>query len=60
MTLSVSETERLLDQVEDAEGSLAIMLTSRHLSPMKESAKMWSSRLSRVSSVLAKVILMEL
>lgn len=56
MTLSVSETQRLIEQVEDAEGSLTSMLTSLHIGPMRATAKMWSKKLAQVSAVLAKVI----
>ncbi|XP_064629693.1 uncharacterized protein LOC135488785 isoform X2 [Lineus longissimus] len=45
-------TERLLEQLEDAEALLAGMLTSRYIGPMREEAASWAEKLKEVGEVL--------
>ncbi|XP_074662754.1 uncharacterized protein LOC141915202 [Tubulanus polymorphus] len=45
-------TERLLEQLEDAQALLANMLTSRHIGPLREEAASWAEKLKEVGEVL--------
>ena len=50
--LDKSNTERLIEQLEDAEALLANMLTSRFIGPMREEAASWAEKLKEVGEVL--------
>lgn len=50
--LSVESTERLLDQLEDARATLALMLTSRYIGPLREEVAGWAQKLKDVQEVL--------
>ncbi|CAH1799095.1 unnamed protein product [Owenia fusiformis] len=45
-------TERLLEQLEDAQALLAQMLTSRYIGPLREEAASWAEKLKEVAQVL--------
>ena len=45
-------TERLLEQLEDAQALLAQMLTSRYVGPLREEAASWAEKLKEVGEVL--------
>ncbi|XP_068697910.1 dynein axonemal heavy chain 8-like [Montipora foliosa] len=50
--LSHSNTEHLLDLLEDAQATLALMLTSRHIGPLRDEAAAWAIKLKEISEVL--------
>ena len=50
--LDKASTERLLEQLEDAQALLAQMLTSRHIGPLREEAASWAEKLKEVAQVL--------
>ncbi|XP_066278010.1 uncharacterized protein [Branchiostoma lanceolatum] len=50
--LAKDESERLLEQLEDAQALLATMLTSKHIGPLREEAASWAEKLKGVSEVL--------
>ncbi|CAG5121564.1 unnamed protein product, partial [Candidula unifasciata] len=52
MFLDKTFTERLLEQLDDAEALLATMLTSRYIGPLKDEAASWAEKLKEVSEVL--------
>jgi dynein heavy chain len=52
MYLDKSSTERLLEQLEDAQALLAQMLTSRYVGPLREEAASWAEKLKEVGQVL--------
>ena len=52
MYLDKTFTERLLEQLEDAQALLAQMLTSRYIGPLREEAAGWAEKLKEVSEVL--------
>lgn len=45
-------TGRLLEQLEDSQVTLASMLMSQHIAPMREDVATWSEKLKEVSHVL--------
>ncbi|KAL4232681.1 hypothetical protein ACF0H5_007369 [Mactra antiquata] len=45
-------TERLLEQLEDAQALLATMLTSRYIGPLRDEAASWAEKLKEVAEVL--------
>ncbi|KAL5009692.1 hypothetical protein ScPMuIL_011997 [Solemya velum] len=45
-------TERLLEQLEDAQALLANMLTSRYIGPLRDEAASWAEKLKEVAEVL--------
>ncbi|KAK6187606.1 hypothetical protein SNE40_005595 [Patella caerulea] len=45
-------TERLLEQLEDAQALLASMLTSRYIGPLRDEAASWAEKLKEVAEVL--------
>eukprot|EP00795_Rhopilema_esculentum_P017364 gene17364-8957_t len=45
-------TEKLLEIAEDAKSSLAIMLTSKHVAPLRDEAASWAVKLKEVGEVL--------
>ena len=55
MTLSVDQTQSLIDLLEDVQLNLATMLTLPHVAPVRDAAHKWASKLSLVSAVLEKV-----
>jgi len=57
--LSHSNTEHLLDLLEDAQATLALMLTSRHIGPLRDEAAAWAIKLKEISEVLEQVQLYE-
>ena len=52
MYLDKTSTERLLEQLEDAQALLAQMLTSRYVGPLREEAASWAEKLKEVGQVL--------
>ncbi|XP_059166583.1 dynein axonemal heavy chain 8-like [Physella acuta] len=52
MFLDKAFTERLLEQLEDAEALLAMMLTSRYIGPLRDEAASWAEKLKEVAEVL--------
>uniref|UniRef100_A0A2C9K4Z2 AAA+ ATPase domain-containing protein n=1 Tax=Biomphalaria glabrata TaxID=6526 RepID=A0A2C9K4Z2_BIOGL len=52
MYLDKAFTERLLEQLEDAEALLATMLTSRYIGPLRDEAASWAEKLKEVAEVL--------
>ena len=52
MYLDKAFTERLLEQLEDAQALLAQMLTSRYIGPLREEAASWAEKLKEVGEVL--------
>lgn len=50
--LEKSSTERVLEQLEDAQAMLAQMLTSRYIGPLREEAASWAEKLREVGDVL--------
>ncbi|CAK8694917.1 unnamed protein product [Clavelina lepadiformis] len=46
------DSERLLEQLEDAQALLANMLTSKHIGPLREEAASWAEKLKGVGEVL--------
>ena len=48
-------TEKLLEISEDAKASLAIMLTSKHVAPLRDEAASWAVKLKEVGEVLEQV-----
>jgi hypothetical protein len=52
--LSVRETQQLLEQLEDVAGTLAVMLASCHIKPVKGTAEAWSRRVNQISNILEK------
>lgn len=52
MYLNKQSTERLLEQLEDAQALLAQMLTSRYIGPLREEAASWAEKLKEVAEVL--------
>ena len=52
MYLDKAFTERLLEQLEDAQALLAQMLTSRYIGPLREEAASWAEKLKEVAEVL--------
>ncbi|XP_035829673.1 dynein heavy chain 5, axonemal isoform X2 [Aplysia californica] len=52
MFLDKAFTERLLEQLEDAEALLATMLTSRYIGPLRDEAASWAEKLKEVAEVL--------
>lgn len=59
MCLSHSNTEHLLDLLEDAQATLALMLTSRHIGPLRDEAAAWAIKLKEISEVLEQVCELE-
>ena len=53
--MSHSNTEHLLDLLEDAQATLALMLTSRHIGPLRDEAAAWAIKLKEISEVLEQV-----
>ena len=53
--LSNQHTEGLLELLEDAQSSLAMMLTSKHIGPLQHEAAAWAMKLKEVSEVLEQV-----
>ena len=52
MYLDKLSTERVLEQLEDAQALLAQMLTSRYIGPLREEAASWAEKLKEVAEVL--------
>ena len=52
MYLEKASTERLLEQLEDAQALLAHMLTSRYIGPLRDEAASWAEKLKEVGEVL--------
>ena len=52
MFLDKAFTERLLEQLEDAQALLASMLTSRYIGPLRDEAASWAEKLKEVAEVL--------
>ena len=52
MYLNKASTERLLEQLEDAQVLLAQMLTSRYVGPLRDEAASWAEKLKEVALVL--------
>ncbi|ESO89151.1 hypothetical protein LOTGIDRAFT_229063 [Lottia gigantea] len=52
MYLDKAFTERLLEQLEDAQALLAGMLTSRYIGPLRDEAASWAEKLKEVAEVL--------
>ena len=50
--LEKASTERLLEQLEDAQALLAHMLTSRYIGPLRDEAASWAEKLKEVGEVL--------
>lgn len=50
--LDKSFTQRLLEQLEDAQALLASMLTSRYIGPLRDEAASWAEKLKEVAEVL--------
>ena len=55
VSLSHSNSEHLLDLLEDAQATLALMLTSRHIGPLRDEAAAWAIKLKEISEVLEQV-----
>ena len=55
VSLSHKNTEHLLDLLEDAQATLALMLTSRHIGPLRDEAATWAIKLKEISEVLEQV-----
>ena len=55
VSLSHSNTEHLLDLLEDAQATLALMLTSRHIGPLRDEAAAWAIKLKEIGEVLEQV-----
>lgn len=53
--LGHSNTEHLLDLLEDAQATLAVMLTSRHIGPLRDEAAAWAIKLKEICEVLDQV-----
>lgn len=53
--LDKENTEKLLEISEDAKASLAVMLTSRHVAPLRDEAAGWAVKLKEVGEVLEQV-----
>ncbi|XP_041355189.1 dynein gamma chain, flagellar outer arm-like isoform X3 [Gigantopelta aegis] len=52
MFLDKAFTERLLEQLDDAQALLASMLTSRYIGPLRDEAASWAEKLKEVAEVL--------
>lgn len=52
MFLDKVSTERLLEQLEDAQALLASMLTSKYIAPLRDDTAMWAKKLKDVTEVL--------
>ncbi|XP_076466964.1 uncharacterized protein LOC143298129 [Babylonia areolata] len=52
MYLDKAFTQRLLEQLEDAEALLAVMLTSKYIGPLRDEAASWAEKLKEVAEVL--------
>ncbi len=52
VSLSVEPTEHLLDQLEDAGATLALMLTSRYIGPLRDEVAGWAQKLKHTQQVL--------
>ncbi|RDD45872.1 Dynein heavy chain 5, axonemal [Trichoplax sp. H2] len=52
LCLSASNTQTLLEQLDDSQVSLASMLTSRHIGPLRDEAASWATKLNSVSEIL--------
>lgn len=52
MYLDKAFTQRLLEQLEDAQALLANMLTSRYIGPLRDEAASWAQKLKEVAEVL--------
>ena len=50
--LDKTNTEKLLEMAEDAKAMLAVMLTSKHVVPLREEAASWALKLKEVGEVL--------
>ena len=50
--LDKTSTERILEQLEDAQAMLAQMLTSKYIGPLREEAASWAEKLREVGDVL--------
>ena len=48
-------TEKLLEISEDAKASLAVMLVSKHVAPLRDEAASWAVKLKEVGEVLEQV-----
>ena len=53
--LDKENTEKLLELSEDAKASLAVMLTSKHVAPLRDEAASWAVKLKEVGEVLEQV-----
>ncbi len=53
--LSNQHTEGLLELLEDAQSSLAMMLTSKYIGPLQHEAAAWAMKLKEISEVLDQV-----
>ena len=53
--LSNNHTEGLLELLEDAQSSLALMLTSKYIGPLRHEAAAWAIKLKEVGEVLEQV-----
>ena len=51
-SLSLADTSSLLEQLESALTQLAVMLTSRHVQPIRTEAAQWAGKLGAVAEVL--------
>ena len=51
MYLDKAFTERLLEQLEEAQALLAQMLTSRYIGPLREEVASWAEKLTEVGEV---------
>ena len=54
MTLDYKQTVGILELLEDSQASLASMLTSKHIGPLREEAAAWAAKLLSVSEVLPR------
>ncbi|XP_025098007.1 LOW QUALITY PROTEIN: dynein gamma chain, flagellar outer arm-like [Pomacea canaliculata] len=52
MYLDKAFTQRLLEQLEDAEALLATMLTSKYIGPLRDETATWAEKLKEVAEVL--------
>ena len=52
MFLDKVSTERLLEQLEDAQALLASMLTSKYIAPLRDDTALWAKKLKDVTEVL--------
>ena len=52
MYLDKVSTERVLEQLEDAQALLAQMLTSKYIGPLREEAASWAEKLKEVAEGL--------